>query len=356
MKKAKYLVTGLSMILTVSGWLMPFRASAEGEPRKANPLQRHLTSAIESPIGVIETFGSFKVNGQSGFGKGVIWRDDLLQAPADMGARVLLTSFGKVTLERGTIVRFATVESRSSGTLRQDLVVRLIAGNVIVTLQPEVKAYLDTFESSFIAFGGAKFRFGIRESQAFVDADLGEVSRLGNWAVQLPRPIVLAAAHAARVQAQTQGLQTYRIRPIGGVNNSAVYDVRARASRQIQVQVTDENDRKIPDLPIIFTLGSNVGQFGSTTVATNAEGIATINLTASNQPTTGSFTATIQGTNISLVGQIVVLKAVPAFWSFQNAGPVLATAAAAVAAGAITIATRDEPLKIKAVGEPTITP
>jgi len=361
MTRAKYIVANLSLILILNGVIAPWRALAGDEPGKKHTRARFVTAthsrtaAGEAPLGVVESYGSYKVNGQRAYGKEVIWRGDLVQAHNKVGARVSLGEFGKATLEMGTTVRFTTIESSAPG--RHDLLIRLIAGSVTVALQTGTRAYLDSFDASFIAGAGARFRFGIRENRTVVDLLGGKVADLGSWVVQAPPPIMLAAARASRAQAQAQApRQPYRIKPVGGISESAVFDVRARATRQIQVQVTDENDRPVPDIPIIFALGSNIGRFGATTVSTNPQGIATVTLTGGNQAASGPFTATIQGTNISLSGQIVVMRALPMFWTFQNAGPVLATAAAAVAVTSAAVITQEDKLPIRAVGGPVIKP
>jgi hypothetical protein len=308
------------------------------------------------PIGEVESLGPFKVNGAPAFGKGMIWRNDQLQAPEKMTARVSLGELGKATLEPGAVVSFTTVGgvAGQKSTHRQ-LHVRLTAGSLALVLPPQTSAYLESAEGSFIASAGARLRFGLREHRAFADAASGSVVNLGVWTIEASPPVMMAAARLARLQAQV-AQQTYRLRPVGGQNNSAVFDVRARASRQIQVQVTDDHDRPVPDIPIIFALGSNVGRFGSAAATTNQQGIASVNLTANNQVSSSTFTATVQGTNISMVGQIVVLKALPTFWTFQNAGPVLGTAVAAGAAAVTTVVTKDDPLPVKAVGRPVIKP
>lgn len=151
-------------------------------------------------------------------------------------------------------------------------------------------------------------------------------------AVILPRP-----AQGDVMSATTQSAPTrYTLRPIGlGVTTS----VRARSTRQIQIQVTDENDKPVPDLPVVFVMGgSSVGSLGSgggtaITVTTNARGIATTTFNAGNTLGSNTVTARVEGTEYSWTGVFEVTKAA-GFWTMRNTILVgAAVAAAGVATG-----------------------
>jgi ribosomal protein S12 len=330
-------------------------ALADGESGKADYPRPSGLPTPASPLGVAESLVAFKVNGSPAYGRETIWRNDLVQAPNKASARVSLESLGKATLDPGSVVRFTTVEGGTENSaMRRRLHIQLTAGGMSLTLNPEAGAYLEAPDGVFIASPGARLRFGLRENRAFVDLLSGDAEDLGAKGIY-SMAALFASARPSGPRAQ-QAMQSYRIKPVGGQNNSAIFDVRARATRQVQVQVTDDRDRPVPDIPIIFGLGSNIGRFSGATATTNEQGIASVNLTAGDQETTSDFTATIQGTNISLVGQIVVLKALPAFWTPQNAGPVFGVVAAAVTAATVTLVTKQDPLQVKAVGAPVIKP
>jgi uncharacterized protein YkwD len=92
----------------------------------------------------------------------------------------------------------------------------------------------------------------------------------------------------------------YIIKPL----NLGLYtEIRARSTRNLQVQVTDENDRPMPDVPLLFLLaglasgsgniGTLAGLTGSSTaqtlagqtslrVMTNSYGLANVNFTATD--------------------------------------------------------------------------
>src|SRR3989442_943422 len=70
------------------------------------------------------------------------------------------------------------------------------------------------------------------------------------------------------------------------VASGAALSVRARSTRQIQVQVTDKNDKPLPDLPVLFSLGDPcIGSLGLGALAgpnfrqkTDKRGIAAVPL------------------------------------------------------------------------------
>lgn len=89
---------------------------------------------------------------------------------------------------------------------------------------------------------------------------------------------------AMTAQAQHTAPQKYLIKPLNLSINS---EIRARSTRNVQIRVTDENDRPVPDAPVIFLLnGANTGNVGSFAgqpslrVLTNAQGVAQVEYTA----------------------------------------------------------------------------
>jgi peroxiredoxin len=99
---------------------------------------------------------------------------------------------------------------------------------------------------------------------------------------------------------QTQsGPRRYLIKPL---NIGATTDVHARSSRSLQVRVTDENDRPVPDLPLLFTLEAVGGPGNSGTLAgrlvprgsPNAPGTTTAQATGAQTQTTATQASTTQ--------------------------------------------------------------
>ncbi len=112
--------------------------------------------------------------------------------------------------------------------------------------------------------------------------------------INTTRPTVEAAEVAA--QQQQTAPRKYIIKPLNLGTNT---EIRARSTRNLQVQVTDENDRPMPDVPLLFLLagiasGSGAalaGQAGNSAAqalagqtslraVTNPYGIANLNFTA----------------------------------------------------------------------------
>jgi hypothetical protein len=298
-------------------------------------------------IGTIESIGAVTVDGQAHHGRGLVFGSEQLRVPAAGSARVSLAGVGQVALIGQAAARLAaSVIGPNGDGARPVLIATLTDGEVVVKLQPQAGAYVQAGGLALTAFNGATFRLRVYAGQVTV-ASPG----VSNWALTPSQPLTDLLSRSAR-QEPPPGQRRYRVEPVGLIANISV---RTRSTRQIQVRVTDENDRPVPDLPIIFTLGSRgpsrVGVFGagrsadlSATVTTNAQGVATAPFSAGDQPGLALVTATVAGTNFSWAGEITVYPAAaPGFWTWQHALPVFATAAAGVAAGVVTVTKRDDP-------------
>src|SRR5262249_5169057 len=135
MARAKSFIPSLSLILSLililNAVTSASRALADGPPHKAEGGRMFTLPAPTPPFGVVEAFASFKVNGAPAYGKEMIWRNDLVMAPANMSARVSLESLGKVTLDRGSVVRFTTIEEEGDQKKpRRKLHIQLMAGGM----------------------------------------------------------------------------------------------------------------------------------------------------------------------------------------------------------------------------------
>ncbi|MBS1810959.1 MAG: hypothetical protein JST84_22535 [Acidobacteria bacterium] len=104
---------------------------------------------------------------------------------------------------------------------------------------------------------------------------------------------------------QQAGPRKYLIKPLNLGTNT---EIRARATRNLQVRVTDENDRPVPDAPVLFFLGSLIanGTSGAGTLAgqttfkvlTNSQGVAEVNFTANNAAgSLAKIKAQVEGTD-----------------------------------------------------------
>lgn len=306
-------VTGLFVVTFLISMVLNPAFSTSASTRELTP----------SPIGDVDSIGEVWINGQAAVGTNRIWSGVQLIAPAT-GARVSLFSVGDVTLYSGAAVKLSTRLAE-----RRVLIASVLAGEMLVSLGPEVTAYIEAAGESFVAAEGSRFRVGVKRGRPVLETTEGSVRALG------------------------QSQQRYVVRPVG---LGSTVSVRARSTRQIQVQVTDENDRPVPDLPILFALGGRgVGSLGpgvtqrvTFTATTDSNGMASTTFTAGDNPGTDSISATVEGTRYSWIGQITVTKAGGGFWSAKNT--LLVLGAAGGAAAVVTyFAVRDTSEPIRAV-------
>jgi hypothetical protein len=281
------------------------------------------------PIGAIESFGTFSINGQAASGSQPLWGGELVQT-INGPAVVSVSGVGQVALREASLRLAKRVEGDGSPVL----IISLLSGSISVKLDGRARAYVQACESALAASSGTSFAVNLRGCSAEVETISGKVERLEQ--VAQPR---------------------YVLRPVGFDRKLSV---RARSTRQIQIRVTDERDRPVPDLPIIFALSRGVGTFTSgtttgisVTATTNPQGIATVTFTAGPDADAASFSATVEGTRYSYVGEIEVTVAA-GFWTLRNS--LIVIGAAAGAATAIAISTRGGREPIRPIGPPTIRP
>jgi hypothetical protein len=302
MIKNKLTLMVLFLIISLLVAIIPtptYASSKEISKYLPNHFQK---SYLLGNIGTIEAFGKISINGQIVNQKSFFNSGDYLQTGKNATATLFINSSGKVILGQNTSVYFAVSKVvESNGLEKSVLIANLAGGSLNVKLNDKSEAYVESGGLIFTADAGSSFRASNCNGQLEI---LGDVI--------------------------FQNSRQYIVRP---VEVGATLSVKARSTRQIQIQVTDENDRPVPDLPIIFTLGSQLGKFGATNAiaTTNNQGIASINFTAGNTPGTTSITATVKDTNYSWTGEISVFKA--GFWSTRN--KILVTTAA-IAAGTVT--------------------
>ncbi|HEX8087550.1 MAG TPA: Ig-like domain-containing protein [Blastocatellia bacterium] len=122
-----------------------------------------------------------------------------------------------------------------------------------------------------------------------------------------PGTTVTLSLPAAETPRQAQPRRT--IRPVGSGPNISL---KAGNALQLQVQVTDENDKPVRDEAVVFTLsdpasgslGAQGGAAGSVTATTDANGIATTTFTAGKSASSTSITASSGGATFSYRARI----------------------------------------------------
>jgi hypothetical protein len=313
MKGSRYMAIGLFLILALIAGFCPRPILADGYDL-GKPIRIDATARV-SPIGIARSLGPMAIGGRLISDSHSIWGGELIQSSADLGIDVDLSNIGQVSLSSGGVARIAAYfgERETEGP-HPVLIGTLISGRMNVKLQNDAGAYIESCGYKMTAIEGASFQVALRGGLPIVDVFKGAVT----------------------VETQTSQAK-YIVRPVG---MGATTSVRARSTRQIQVQVTDENDKPVPDLPILFTLGiPGNGSLGSGatagtsfTATTNAQGIATAPFNAGDAIGSNSLTARVEGTEYSWTGEIQIVKSV-GFWSTQNK---ILVGAGAVAAGVAT--------------------
>jgi hypothetical protein len=253
-----------------------------------NNIHLYATSTF-GPIGTVESLREVTINGRSLAGRQMIWGNELLRAPVNTTAQVIVDDVSRITLKPDTIVRFAA----SRATLNDDkshplLIASLASGEITIKLDESAIAYVEAAGSRVTASSGANFRVATCEGKVIVDSSRGSVE---------VSPIRSQDA-AAKIK-----LGELRTDSAGGftfVELPPRLDVQARETRNIQMRVTDQNDKPVPDIPVIFALSSkSMGAFpgGSTTftATTNNQGIVNAPFTAGRSPTSGTIDTTADG-------------------------------------------------------------
>jgi len=304
----------LVVALTVSLLPQPARADDPGSGRERSI---HLyATAVAGPIGEVQAFTPVSINGRAGRGEKFIWSGEMVQA-LDACVQVEFYQLGRVTLGRGAATRFASARSRfEEANSCRVLIVSLVAGEISLKLMAETAAYVEAGGSAFTTSPGATFKLGVNEGQVMLTTIAGKVRA---------EPL------------RQSDLKIQFVDELGRpVTSGAGLSVRARSTRQVQVRVTDKNDRPVPDTPVIFllagqggTLGSGVTAGTSVTVATNAQGVAATSFTAGPASASSSVTATVAGTTTSTTIGVTTTAA------GILTGTTLGIVAAAVAGGTV---------------------
>ena len=284
--------------------------SGEDKPVRLRVTERF--SPIGAIVGSLPGTGEAIIDGRVASGEQPIWGGEMIQSPPDTTVRVSFDSMGEAALTQSASARFG-VAPATEGT--QMLVASIVRGAVNFKLRPEAGAYVEAAGSAFSASPGARFNVAVLD---------------GNAAVRVV---------SGSVEAQPQGApQRYILRPPAGQGGSI--SVAARATRQVQIQVTDENDKPVADLPILFslgdpclgTLGLGVAAGATFTQKTDNRGIATVPFIVGAAKCAGTLIAKVQGTDIAYTYRVQV-KSPQSFWSARNSLIVAGAVAAGVVGG-----------------------
>ena len=342
MAKIRYsaIVISLIGVLTMSSIPQTARADS-GASDLDRPIRLHAT-AMRAPIGSVDAFASININGKQVSGEQSLWGGELIEASTGAPTRVQFDSIGTAALTAGTAVRFATTHSFVAQDNGPVLIASVLKGSLAVRLNQDAGAYVEACGTRFTALQGASFRIGIREGLAVLSIVRGRVD-----SEQTQRP-------------------NYKIRPVDElgrpVDLGRTLSVRSRSTRNFQIQVTDENDKPIPDLPILFSLGDpclgslGVGAAGGTQFRKNTDnkGIAAVPFIAGAAKCLGSLSAKVEGTNTEFTQQIGVQQG--GFWTARNSLMVGGIVAGAAVGTALAVGSGGDSEPLRPVPPPRVTP
>ncbi len=345
--KIKSHVTGLILTAIVASLTpAPVRASGSGSDGE-KPIRLY-ASARFGPIGLIKLNSlivrDVSVDGRISQGETSIWGGELIRVTDDRRVRVAFSSLGEVTLARGATARFATSRGTYNDASHDVLVASLEQGSLDVKLNRDAGAYIEAAGSTFIAEPGASFAVSVQEDHALLSTLAGVVS--------------------VQDQPVPQDVKIRIVDELGRpVASGSQLSVRARSTRQVQVQVTDKNDNPLPDLPVLFSLGNPcLGSLGLGVAAaasfrqkTDKRGIAAVPFVAGAAKCAASILVKVEGTNASVSIQTSVVQS-KGFLNTQNTLIIVGAAAVAGIVIGFVVANSGSSQPIRAVPPPTIKP
>ena len=345
--KIKSHVTGLILMAIIASLTPPpVRAGGSGSEGE-KPIRLYVSERF-GPIGLIKlnslTVRDVSVDGRIPQGEASIWGGELIRVIDDRKVRVAFGSLGEVTLARGATVRFAAARGTYGDTGHDVLIASLEQGSLDVRLNRDAGAYIEAAGSTFTSELGASFAVSVRDAHASLMRLVGAVS--------------------VQDQPVPQDVKIRMVDDLGRpVSAGSQLSVRARSTRQVQVQVTDKNDNPLPDLPVLFSLGNPcLGSLGLGVAAaasfrqkTDKRGIAAVPLVAGAAKCAASIIVKVEGTNASVSIQTNVVQN-RGFWNTQNTLLVVGAAAAAGIATGLVVANSGSSQPIRAVPPPTIKP
>ena len=219
--------TGFTLVVALLAALIPAPAHANHSGKDA---ESRNSPARFGPIGSISTKSlgdTASIDGRIAQGGDPIWGGELISAAGNRSVQIDLDSIGQVTLDRRSSVRLASASSANS---RADvLIATLVTGSININLNAGARAYVEAGSSAFSASAGASFSVRLDSNGAALNTLAGEVR------AQDPAP--------------PQDVNIRIVDELGRpVSSGAQLSVRARSTRQVQVQVTDKNDKPLPDL------------------------------------------------------------------------------------------------------------
>jgi hypothetical protein len=333
-----------------------------------------------APVGAIESLGAVRIDGRVARSGAVLWGNEMLEAPAIENAQVTLNEAGVITLSGGSVIKLASVLRDGDGA--STLSAYLISGAMTIRLNDRANARICAKDSIFAFSPGSSARLLVSEGHGRVLSSKGGVKEDSDWRLFRATPVAIQAGAQ-----MTPG--EYKIEPYNFTFGLGGYaDIEARSVRYLQFRVTDKDDKEVPDLALLILLKNNGDSsgagsinYGATmmSVSTDVHGVVAVRFDAGvtigaetqlkviivgkkqapeniqalkNNQAPENIQAlknnqaleNIQAleNNQALIVNIRIVKP-KGFWTLKHAGPVMTTAAVAVATIAVTaIAARSQ--------------
>ncbi len=314
MKLRKIVISALCLSLIVASSGIPLTSWAQEKPKFDDEVVLRVnTTDMAGPIGFLRSVGTPSINGRPAVGQSLIWGSELIQVPQSSSATIHLNGVGQVNLTGGSAARIGTGSvPNGENTVQPVLVASLIRGSLSAALEPPATATVFAAGTAYEASNGSSFHVRINAEGSHAEADRGGIQDNTQLADQ----------------------RKFILRP---VQLGAKLDARTRSTYRIQIQVNDEHDKPVPDMPVLLLLikgGSLNGGSSSASVVSNAQGIATFDVQVGDTPGSLDYKAQIEGNSATppLEVSIPITQPPVPFFSFQNPYFVIPLAAASITA------------------------
>lgn len=286
------------------------------------------------------------INGVFTDGEQAIWNGDVIEATGNASVRVWLDSVGQVMLKSGARAKLAvTLTSVDDNIARRVLIASLISGDMVVKLERDTTAYIESCGSAFTSSNGANFHLGVRKGKAAFDVANGAV-----WAeALLPQPpAIISRVGFERNTGRPVDLGNDPVKQkhnkpgaTGGSVHSEQLAFRVKGrkgakTRKILFRLdadltetqTAQDEEPIADTTLLFELSpADIGSVSPQRMRTDAQGIARTAFTAGPNPKTGKLKVTAEELGSFREFDVFVL---PGFWTTRNKILIGVAAAAAV--------------------------
>jgi hypothetical protein len=250
------------------------------------------TTIPVGPIGTAWSSSGVGVNGRTFYGQQTIWCGDLIQAPSNTNASILLDSVGQINLATGAAMTIATTLSKQGDeAVHRVLIASVIEGKISVRLQPEASAYIEARGSAINADKGASFRLRVEDQNAQVDTFIGEV--LVEPQRRTRKFIGFHGDPDPNTKAFNITSKSIDVDPFGSKRVGLKLETKKESDRRVKKFMPVQNE-PAKQVLIRFTLAPpTIGRLDPQEAITDNLGIAETTFTAGANAGKGKFIATV---------------------------------------------------------------